>query len=203
MLKNEIFKGNCILLLDGLDEVPSFEDRHKVVYRIQEFIEQFSLSSNFTSPFDNGRQLASLWHSTNYSEPSCQSYGNQVVVTSQFAAYDATPLNGYGICHYSLPQLKIQEMDKFIDEWFISIECSIRQVLDRHGLNSSYDTTGSAQYSKNLKTAIVSQTHLRTAATNPRMLAMLCTWSLRCDGTLLHAPRIHLYEEAVAVILRH
>lgn len=46
MLTSELAGGNCLILLDGLDEIVSADDRRKVVERIEEFIRHHDKRSN-------------------------------------------------------------------------------------------------------------------------------------------------------------
>ncbi|CAF3238461.1 unnamed protein product [Rotaria socialis] len=200
MLKGEIMKGNCILLFDGLDEVLTFESRWRVIHCVQSFIEQFSLTPAFISPFDSWD--ASLEHSLNSELPS-ETNGNQIIMTSRFIGYDAISLIGHGISHYIVPPLEREEKYKFIDHWYSHVLESVNKVLLSHNASGSFKAGASWMvYADELKQSIENSADLCAMTANLMLLSMICFQQYHSKSKQLPTLRIHLYQESVSSALR-
>ena len=200
MLKAEIMKGNCLLLFDGLDEVFTFESRHRVVHCVKSFIEQFALSPSFISPFDSWR--ASIERCLNCELPS-ETNGNQVIMTSRFIGYDATSLMGHSISHYIIPPLEAEEQFKFIDHWYSHVHESVNKILLSYNVSGFTNTnTSGVVYAEELKNNIKRNATLFALASNLILLSMICAWQYRSMRKPVPILRIDLYQEYVASTLR-
>src|SRR5262249_51182518 len=88
MLTDQLAAGGCLILVDGLDEVPSAPDRERVVTKIQQFTDDYV---NVHS-------------------------GNSIVVTSRVAGYRAAPLTSR-YRHFRLAELAEREIVQFARKW--------------------------------------------------------------------------------------
>lgn len=201
MLKNEIFKGNTLLLLDGLDEVSTFEGRQKILCCVRDFIEHHVLSPNLISPFDDTTACSDYQCFLN-SEPPSKVNGNQIIITSRFVGYDTAPLLGHRIIHCVLMPLESTETEKFIDHWFLCVQKATNKETDFNESNQAKNDK--IDLRKNcLKEALKYNAYLRVLAKNPMLLSMLCVWFYHDKVSQFPTQRIELYKESIELLLRN
>ena len=95
LFTTELEAGGCLLLLDGLDEVVSADDRLKVVKAIENFVRRHQAG---------GRRGA-----------------NHFVVTSRKAGYRSAPLAA-PFAHYSVQEMDETHMRRFLERWCRAVE---------------------------------------------------------------------------------
>src|SRR5205814_1677669 len=93
LLQSELDKGNCLILLDGLDEIVSAEDRLGVVKQIEDFVRRYSNKSN----------------------------PNHFVITSRIAGYYSAPL-GEPFAHYTVREMNEVQIQRFLERWCYAVE---------------------------------------------------------------------------------
>ena len=93
-LLDELKKGHCLLLFDGLDEVASDSLRRCVAENISAFISDYAAES------------ATIQHF------------NRFIVTSRIVGYEAATFNRYA--HYTLRDLEDKQIEQFLTNWPVS-----------------------------------------------------------------------------------
>lgn len=135
VLKEFIYQGHALILLDGLDEIPTLPQRYKIVELIRTFIEDYVHDQNFLSVFDDplidDEDVLEIYmtleeNDTYFSEESVR---NRIIITSSFVGYDLYSFNSPNIKHRKLVKLEYDSMLKFASEWVIKVEQSLRTIF--------------------------------------------------------------------------
>ncbi|HEU4329112.1 MAG TPA: HEAT repeat domain-containing protein [Roseiflexaceae bacterium] len=92
LLAEELRQGGCLVLLDGLDEIVSPDDRQTVLERIEEFVRRHNHSDN------------------------------RFVVTSRPAGYRRALLSGDLFEHYSVQEMDEEQIRRFLERWCRAVE---------------------------------------------------------------------------------
>ena len=106
LLKTELANGNCIILLDGLDEIINADERRGVVQQIEAFVRHHG--DRITNP-------------------------NRFVVTSRIAGYRNAPIGGE-FNHFVIEEMDEALITTFLERWCPSVEAFERpdaSVQDR------------------------------------------------------------------------
>jgi energy-coupling factor transporter ATP-binding protein EcfA2 len=93
LLESELATGNCLVLLDGLDEIDSVDHRRKVVERIEEFVNRHSHARR----------------------------PNRFIVTSRVAGYRHAAL-GANFAHYTVEDMDDNQIRQFLEKWCTAVE---------------------------------------------------------------------------------
>ncbi|HEU4324778.1 MAG TPA: HEAT repeat domain-containing protein, partial [Roseiflexaceae bacterium] len=92
LLADELRRGGCLVLLDGLDEIVSPDDRQTVLERINEFVRRHNHGDN------------------------------RFVVTSRPAGYRRAQLSGDLFEHYSVQEMDDEQIRRFLERWCRAVE---------------------------------------------------------------------------------
>jgi len=95
LLNAELERGNCLVLLDGLDEIVDADDRRGIVQQIKEFI----------SATEQGGARGK----------------NHFIITSRIAGYRSAPL-GEPFAHYVVEEMDEDQMERFLERWCRAVE---------------------------------------------------------------------------------
>jgi hypothetical protein len=176
-LLDELQKGHCLVLLDGLDEVTSDSMRRRVNESINEFILEYSQIS-----------------------PSVRSF-NRFVCTSRIVGYDAGSFAKYA--HYTIGELDNDVIEDFLTKWCPAIER--HQAMAIQGMKpltppqeSQLQTIGLVQ-KDDLLNIFDGSPSIKRLAVNPLMLTMLALVQ-RSKGNLPQR-RIALYQIITRTLL--
>lgn len=203
-LKSYIQAGQALIILDGLDEIPASEQRHRIVDRIESFVEQFVQSPSCVSAFDQ-EKFGFSWSQLPELDLPVNSGGNQILVTSRIVGYHAGPLKG-NFAHFTLEPLVLSGISSFIDHWFDAVHRQLLRAL-RIQLKDDEITRSKVQKQvSTLKTEISNANNkgLRELASNPLLLSVVCMISLQSYGKTTSALPVHrvcLYQDAVQWML--
>ncbi|MEW5985856.1 MAG: HEAT repeat domain-containing protein [Chloroflexota bacterium] len=97
LLATELAQGGCLVVLDGLDEIVSADDRRGVVRQIENFVHRYD---------DGGRRGR-----------------NRFVVTSRIAGYRSAPLAGQ-FQHYVVEEMNDEQIQRFLERWCPAVEAA-------------------------------------------------------------------------------
>ncbi|HEU4324777.1 MAG TPA: HEAT repeat domain-containing protein, partial [Roseiflexaceae bacterium] len=92
LLAEELRRGGCLVLLDGLDEIVDPRDRQTVLGRIEDFVR---------------------WHDHG---------DNCFIVTSRPAGYRRAQLSGDQFEHYSVQEMDDEQIRRFLERWCHAVE---------------------------------------------------------------------------------
>lgn len=195
-IREYIKHGHALIILDGLDEIPNFRQRQHIVRLIEEFLQEWTICPvTFIAPFDKSV-------SSDMVKPlSCSTMGNQVIITSRIVGYYMCPIASSRIQHFILAPLTLPVIHSFIDHWFKSIYLA----LEVYEFKSIQVMIASNVLADELKSMLTNNQELQKLASNPMMLAVLCTLSLlqsQEEMLLLRKQRICLLHSLSQFTLR-
>ncbi|MEO6888414.1 MAG: hypothetical protein ABI456_04585 [Ktedonobacteraceae bacterium] len=176
-LDEELQKGRCLLLFDGLDEVASDSLRRRVVDQIMTFL------SNHTP-----------------NTPSARLY-NRFIVTSRIVGYEAGSFAGYA--HYTLLDLEDEQVEEFLSAWCPEVErYQMRAPQGMKPLTRQQEEQASRQADEQkarLLLAFKNSPSIKRLAVNPLMLTILAL--IQRSGKTLPHRRIELYQVVTRTLL--
>ncbi len=168
-IREYIKHGHTLIILDGLDEIPSFRQRQHIVRLIEQFLQKWTVCPvTFIAPFDE------LVLNDMIKPLSCSTVGNQVIITSRIVGYHMCPIASVRIEHYILAPLTLPIMNSFIDHWFISVHSSL-EIFESKSNKAMISMTTLAD---GLKSMLSNNEGLQKLTSNSMMLAVLCTLTL-------------------------
>lgn len=143
VLKEFIYHGHALILLDGLNEIPKLEERYKIVDLVKNFIDKYVRTPDFLSPLDEapapsiplGGSIRSNQHDFDDMMTSRRRIGNQIIITSRFVRYDLYRFDSSYIKHWELKGMKWEDALEFANQWVKQVEQSIRIILSDEGIN--------------------------------------------------------------------
>ncbi|CAF4855165.1 unnamed protein product [Rotaria socialis] len=201
-IREYILQGHTLIIIDGLDELPSKRQRQYIVSLIRDFIHKHVLSpSSFVSAFDD----ASLVELSPDDKP-VNIGGNQLIVTSRIVGYYAQPLAGDFIAHYLLAPLSNDAARIFIDHWFLNVNYEISRVIFSDVRTDALKNVGFQEswqkISNDLTEKLSISNGLSYLASNPLLLSVVCFLTLERSVEFLPLKRIHLYHAATESMLK-
>lgn len=184
--KNELSLGNCVVILDGMDEVTRF--RTDILREIENFIDIWI----------NGRGNIeeSRWDPLSLYESPVQVGGNQLIVTSRVVGYHSAPLSG-DLTHVTIERMDEKAVRHFCDIWTEQIYFS-----EFHNISKEEIIALAKDEAEALKDAIFddSKPLVRDLATNPLLVTILAL-VFRHQNRKLPQSRAELYDRALNVLL--
>ena len=176
-LLDELKKGRCLLLFDGLDEVVSDSLRRRVAENIYAFISDYDAESTTTQHF------------------------NRFIVTSRIVGYEAGTFNRYA--HYTLRDLEDEQIQQFLTNWCPAVERY--QTMASQGMQpltaqqeAQAKKAGDEQRARLLE-ALENYPGIKRLAVNPLMLTILAL--IQRSGISLPHRRIELYQVITRTLL--
>ena len=176
-LLDELKKGRCLLLFDGLDEVASDSLRRRVAENISAFISDYAAESATTQHF------------------------NRFIVTSRIVGYEAGTFNRYA--HYTLRDLEDEQIKQFLTNWCPAVERY--QAMASQGMKpltaqqeAQAKKAGDEQRGRLLE-ALENNPGIKRLAVNPLMLTILAL--IQRSGRTLPHRRIDLYQVVTRTLL--
>ena len=202
MLKEFVRHGNALIILDGLDEIATFELHSRVVTLVRTFMQSYCMSDEFVSPFDND-YLANTDLTCDF---QCEGLlgGNLIVITSRIVNYNAQPLSEPMISHYLIQPMNIDYLCCFIQNWCLHIQDEInhilvqnipeikkRRILIPHWLSA-----------KVLISKIKEEKGLESLGSNVSVLSIICMLFTRYGIDVLEKSRVRLYQQIAELMLQ-
>jgi len=179
-LLNELERGHCLVLFDGLDEITDEKLYKEVARNIRDFISTYSAEKSAGKPY------------------------NRFIITSRIAGYERSTFNEYR--HYTLLDLNDEQIQQFLTKWCPAVERYLMELEQKDGSPLSHQQERQAdalgkQQSNRLWEAFRRNPNVKRLAVNPLMLTILALIQ-HTRETLPHR-RIELYEEATLLLLRN
>lgn len=201
-LQDFVRYGHALIILDGLDEVTTFEVHNRVNNLVQDFIQSYCMSHEFVLPFDD-EHMAAAGLGSNF---QCESLSrrNMIVLTSRIINYTAQPLHGNLISHYSIQPMNIKYLDNFIENWCFHVQEEISDLLIRHipGLKQRQTKYKSFLNPRVLVAKMESEKGLGSLASNLSVLSIICMLFTRYGIDVLEKTRVRLYQQVVELMLQ-
>ena len=176
-LLNELQRGRCLLLLDGLDEVASDELRRRVAENISTFVAQHSPENG------NARHF------------------NRFIITSRIVGYEAGAFANYA--HYTLQDLEDEQIEQFLANWCPAVERHQKTFAQGMRKLTLAETEQANKDGREQKTrlweALQNNPGIKRLAVNPLMLTILAL--IQRSGKRLPHRRIELYQIVTRTLL--
>lgn len=207
VLKELIYHGHALILLDGLDEIPEIEQRAMIVDLVRKFIDEYVRTPDFVSPFDDVTFISNLTRNTMNREiielgSPIKNGGNQIIITSRVVGYSLYPLTGPTIEHYLILPMSHYEADKFIYEWMKQIEKAIREVLSPE-IMVSVTKVMKIITSKTYEVVKVIFKNSRTLSmSNYLLMSLICTSIFKSSDEFSPKFRVEVYDHTFRTALR-
>ncbi len=176
-LLDELARGRCLVLFDGLDEVANAGTRRAVTDAVSAFIAEYTGVGSETHQY------------------------NRFLVTSRIVGYEPRALARYA--HYTLLELNDQQIGQLLLNWYTAIECylamSARGMQDLVEEERTAAHKAGAQLRDQCVRMLQSSPGLRQLASNPLALTMMAI--LQASGRTLPAHRLELCQMLTRTLL--
>ncbi|CAF4547412.1 unnamed protein product, partial [Rotaria sp. Silwood2] len=197
ILQDFVRHGHAFIILDGLDEVTTFEMYTQINNQIHDFMDTYCMSNDFESPFDNEcmatASLGCPFRCENLTK------GNIVILTSRIINYTAKPLQSNLISHYMIQPMNIEYLSNTIKQWCYHVQDEIIPLLIRYipEIKKQQTKYKSIFDSKILIKRIESDKGVQSFASNLSVLSIICTLFTQYGIDVLKKPRVQLYQQVV------
>jgi hypothetical protein len=175
-LLQEMEKGHCLLLFDGLDEVASDSLRRRVADNIATFI-------------------------AHYATESTKQPANRFVITSRIVGYEAETFSKHA--HYTLLEFDDKQIEQFLTHWCPAVERyqakSVQAMKEPTAQQNLQLNAAGMEQKERLLRALHNNPGIKRLAVNPLMLTILAL--IQKSGTTLPHRRIDLYEVVTRTLL--
>ncbi|CAF4933285.1 unnamed protein product, partial [Rotaria sp. Silwood1] len=197
ILQDFVRHGHGLIILDGLDEVTTFEMHNRIHNQIHDFMDTYCMSNDFESPFDK-EYLATATLGRSF---RCENLtgGNIVILTSRIVNYTAKPLQSNLIFHYMIQPMNIEYLSNFIKQWCFHVQDEIIPLLIRYipEIKKQQTKYRSIFDSKILIKRIESDKGLQSFVLNLSVLSIICTLFTQYGIDVLEKTRVQLYQQVV------
>ena len=198
VLKELIYSGHALILLDGLDEIPEVRRRSEIVDLVRQFIDEYLHAPDFISAFDD-RIFGRIWFDGSFVEtqPLSKFGGNQIIITSRIIGYDFHPLDGPFIKHYTLLLLNHNEAMEFVNNWMVQVEKGIFDSLLNEGIKLDGETMEILSTKRNNVVKAMFENSSQLLLSNPSLLVLICTFIFQLSDEFHPKSRVEVYNHAV------
>ncbi len=176
-LLNEFAEGNCLLLLDGLDEAPDDALRRRVAKNVYTFI-----------------------HNDAFAEHRNAQHYNRFVISSRIASYEPGELDQF--VHYTLCDLNDEQIRHYLEMWCPAVERHQFLSLHKRVLTDDQiahaERIGLSRY-RQLTEILDKNPNIKRLAVNPLMLTILAL--IHRQGIPLPQRRVDLYRVVTRTLL--
>ena len=205
VLKEMIYQGHTLILLDGLDEISDVRRRSEIVDLVEKFVDEYIRAPDFISAFDNrifdgGMQF--YYGEIVETQPPSESGGNQLVVTSRIVGYQFRPLNGSYLQHYTLALMDHQEANKFVKKWLQLVHKSIRDIFMNEGTKFGRKTVKTSLMKVFSAGETVFENSSELLKSNPGLLSLICICIFQSMTGFHPKSRVEVYDRIVHIALR-
>ncbi len=171
ILLKEFAAGNCLLLLDGLDEAADDALRRRVAKNIAIFVRGSA------------------------AEHSASQHYNRFVISSRIASYKPGELDQF--THYTLCDLTDQQINDFLKAWCPAVERHLTRESSIDQMARA-ERIGMAHYQQSIET-LQNNPNIKRLAVNPLMLTILAL--VQRQNIPLPRRRIDLYRVVTRTLL--
>jgi hypothetical protein len=186
-------RNQTVIILDGLDEITSSNQRDKIIDAIEEFIKIWILQSSTISVQKSLGKKGSV-----QSDAPSQFGGNQLIVTSRITGYYAAYIKG-DLTHVTIEPMSDNAIARFCDAWLREMHFSLANVDDNTPATRRAEVAKTAdKEAKSLKTEILGNNRrgVRDLASNPFLITVLAAVHHTTKGRLPEQ-RAALYRLAI------
>lgn len=205
VLKELIYHGHALILLDGLDEIPEIERRGEIVDLVKKFIDEYLQAPDFISAFDD-RMFEPImlikYGEVLETQPPNKFGGNQIVITSRIIGYEFYPLNGPFIRHHLLVLLNQKETNEFVNKWMKQVDKSIRHILLNEEIQLEGETVKALSKIRYYPEGTLFENGLEPIKSNPCLLSLICTFIFQSSIVFHPKSRIEVYSHAIQAAVR-
>lgn len=192
-LVDVVKSGEALIVLDGLDEIPASALRDEIVEEVDFFAQQHvraRLSVAVGTSFMGLQAIA-------FSNPTADSPGNRLIVTSRIAGYHVAALRG-NLAHVTVEPMAPAATARFISNWMQAVH---GETADTNTDAKTIQVAADAEAQKLIaKLKEPRQRGGRELATNPLLCGILATVFRKEKGELPQE-RVELYGQAVDLLL--
>jgi hypothetical protein len=204
VLKELIYHGHALILLDGLDEIREVGRRKEIVDFVKNFIDEYVRAFDFISPFDD--KIFNINNSFSYvnvieTQPPSKSGGNQIVVTSRIVGYQFSPLTGPFIVHYLLSLMNHKQGNEFAKKWRTQVERSVLDILVKEKVKVNEKTVENLWKKRCDAVEAMFEGDSELLMSNPSLLSLISTIIFQSPDEFCPKSRVEVYNHATQVAL--
>ena len=166
--------GNCLLLLDGLDEVADFDERVLVSEQVEAFVQRYGARP---AGFSETQQVLA----------------NRFVITCRVRGYTGQARLGQDFTTATVLPFTQEEIESFVQGWSLAVAASQAQTLEGSVRQVA------EQNAADLLRAVGSSSKVRELASNPLLLTVIAL--VHQYRAKLPERRSELYDECTEVLL--
>ncbi|CAF3335018.1 unnamed protein product, partial [Rotaria sp. Silwood2] len=203
VLKELIYRGHALILLDGLDEIPEVRRREEIVRLIEEFIREYVKDPNSISAFDE--KLFDNFRPRTHvveTQPPSKSVGNQIIITSRIVGYDMNSLIGTFITHCLLPLMKQDQVNEFAEKWMSQVEQVVHKVLSSVENNIGKQIIERLSQRRIEAVKSIFENGEKCLLFNPSLLTLICASTYQSLNEFRPKSRIEILHHVVESALR-
>lgn len=198
ILKELIYHGHTLILLDGLDEISEINSRGEIVDVVREFIRIYVRAPDFISPLDDklygNNDSTYVGEVIEVMQPN-RSGGdrNQIVITSRAVGYQLYPITSKFIKHYLLSLMNHSQAKEFVKEWMTQVEKSVYSLLENGGINLSEEIVRTLSNRRSEAVEAMFENESELLMSNPSLLSLICTSTFQLRGEFNPKSRVEVY----------
>ena len=197
LIKDALRHGQAVVLLDGMDEITSSDDRDDIVRAIEIFIEDWihrRHRENMSFQAAIGSPVA-LFDLVDWGDPA-DIGGNQIVITSRIAGYHASPIQ-LNVTHVTVEPMSRVAVEHFCDSWTMAVH----QVTHPGDGDEGEGREQAAHEAEALKRALYdpARPRIRELASNPLLVTILAI--VHRNRGQLPQQRAALYQLAMEILI--
>lgn len=121
IIKHYIKSGQAVIFLDGLDEIPNFEDRHEIVTRVMKFINENLYPRRQSATGTHEEKIKISNFRNYYTGLPVDVGGNQIIITSRVAGYHEAPITNVEMSHLTIEPMQKEAIVHFCRVWYEAI----------------------------------------------------------------------------------
>ena len=197
--------GQCVIILDGMDEITTSGHREDIVDAIETFIRShirhqeavLRLSTAEIRQREVGDSRSLRLEAELLPDEPIRTGGNQIIITSRIAGYHASPIRVKQIAHVTIEPMRPNAVRHFCDAWMDAVTAD-----EMHGLAPERIAMEAKKEADGLKNAIFDERNfgVRELATNPLLITILAL-VYRNFGRQLPPQRAELYDIAMEILV--
>ncbi len=173
-IQQELALGNCLVMLDGLDEVSDPAMRQQVQEAIKACIHEH-----------RGDESAGHY--------------NCFIITSRVAGYDQAAFPDYP--HFTITELTNEQIKYFLPRWYRAYLCREYGIRVQDSLHHAHLQREVGQRVRDMQRALTENQGVSELAENPLLLTLLMVMQQR--GTTLPRRRVELYDVVTRTLLEN